>query len=156
MKKIFTLLFFILTSQLVGFIGSIFTRKSIENWYVFLNKPSFNPPNWVFMPVWTVLYFMMGTSAFLVYQKMESNSLAKTSLIVFFIHLIFNLTWTLAFFGLRNPFLAFVNIIVLLIFIVVLIFLFYKIDKIASFLLIPYLLWVSFATILNFSIWKIN
>lgn len=156
MKKIFTFLFFVLTSELAGILGGFFTRNSVRDWYVVLNKPSFNPPSWVFGPVWTTLYFMMGTSAFLVYQKSENNSLAKTSLIIFFIHLFFNMTWSLAFFGLKSPFLAFINIIILLIFIVVLIFLFYKIDKTASFLLIPYLLWVSFATILNFSIWRLN
>lgn len=156
MQKIYTFLLFVFVCEMAGIIGSFFTRASVKSWFVLLNKPSFNPPSWVFGPVWTILYFMMGISAFLIFQKLNENSLAKISLIIFFVHLVFNMTWSLAFFGLQNPFLAFVNIIVLLIFIVVLIFLFYKIDKTASYLLIPYLLWTSFATILNFSIWRLN
>ncbi len=155
MKQIITSLIFIMISFSAGAIGSFFT-SSDSNWYKNLIKPSFNPPGWVFGPVWTVLYIMMGISAYLIWQKKDSDHLAIIALIIFFIHLFFNTTWSIAFFGLQNPALAFINIIILLFFIITLIFIFFKIDKTACYLLIPYLLWVSFATVLNYSIWQLN
>lgn len=155
MKQIITSLIFIMISFSAAAIGSFFT-SSDSNWYKNLIKPSFNPPSWVFGPVWTILYIMMGISAYLIWGKRDENSLAIIALIIFFIHLIFNATWSIAFFGLQNPALAFINIIILLFFIITLIFIFFKIDKTACYLLIPYLLWVSFATILNYSIWQLN
>lgn len=154
--KFITPIIFILISQLAGVVGSIFTTTAIPTWYATLNKPMFNPPSWIFGPVWIVLYTMMGIASYLVWQKRGNMGVAKISLIIFFIHLVLNALWSIIFFGLHNPMLAFFEIIILWITIAVLIFLFYKIDRRAAYLLIPYLLWVSFASFLNYSIWRLN
>lgn len=146
----------VLISQSAGIIGSFFTFDSVNTWYKTLNKPSFSPPNWLFAPVWLTLYTMMGISSYLVYLKRGEYPQAKPALVLFGIHLALNALWSILFFGLKNPLLAFIEIIILWLTIVALIILFYKIDKIAALLLVPYLLWVSFASILNFSIWRLN
>lgn len=140
--------------QSAGLIGSFFTVSSIQNWYNLLNQPSFRPPNWLFGPVWTILYTLMGISFYLIWIK--KGPLVKQALTIFLIHLFFNATWSIVFFGLHNIFLALINILVIWVFIVVLINKFWSLDKRASILLIPYLAWVSFATILNYSIWILN
>ncbi len=155
MKNTISLIISVLICQSAGLIGSIFTGPAIPNWYANLNKPGFNPPSWVFAPAWLLLYTLMGIAAFLVWQKRE-EPLAKTALIIFAIHLIFNALWSVLFFGLKNPGLAFIEIIILFLLILTLIILFYKIDHCAAYLLIPYLLWVSFASILNYSIFRLN
>ncbi len=138
--------------QLVGIIGSVFTMSAIAEWYVFLNKPWFTPPNWLFGPMWVTLYLLMGISIYLVWQKV-----GKTKDFWFFwIHLFFNFIWTPLFFGLRNPILGLIDIIIIWFFIIFLIFRFWKINKISSILLVPYWLWVSLATALNFFIWYLN
>lgn len=156
MTKFFQTILFVLLSQSAGLIGSIFTTSSIASWYSGVNKPSFNPPNWIFGPVWISLYTLMGIASYLVWQKRGENPLAKTALIIFFVHLVFNALWSIIFFGLHSPMWAFFEIIILWIMILVLIALFYKIDKRAAYLLVPYILWVSFASVLNFSIWRLN
>lgn len=148
------LLGFILLSNLAGFIGGIFTRQSVSSWYLTLQKPSFNPPGWVFGPVWTFLYVLMGVAAFLVYNKGYKK--AKTALNFFFIQLFFNALWSFLFFVLKNPFLAFIEIIILWIFIAITIYYFYKIEKKAAYLMLPYLAWVSFAAMLNFFLYLLN
>jgi tryptophan-rich sensory protein len=145
----------ILICQSAGLIGSIFTSQSVNSWYQTIQKPSFNPPSWVFAPVWTTLFLLMGISLYLVWTK-RMNSKVKLGLIFFGIQLIFNILWSLFFFGLRNPLFGFIEIIILWIFIAITIFQFWKIDKRAAYLLIPYILWVSFAAVLNFSIWVLN
>ncbi|MFH1565505.1 MAG: TspO/MBR family protein [bacterium] len=140
--------------QLAGAIGSLFTAPSITGWYMDLIKPSFSPPNWIFGPVWITLYLMMGLSAYLVWNS--KNKKAVLAFNLFLIHLFFNTVWSIIFFGMQNPGLAFLDIIILLIFIIVLIIKFYNINKIASYLLIPYFLWVSFASALNYFIWVLN
>jgi benzodiazapine receptor len=142
--------------ELVGIIGTPFTISAISTWYVFLNKPFFSPPNWIFGPVWTILYFFMGVSAFLVWQKGLNHKKVKKALTYFKLQLFFNFLWSILFFGLHSPILGLVDIIVLLVSIILTIGAFYKISKIAAYLLIPYLLWVSFATILNISIVVLN
>lgn len=142
--------------QGAGIVGSFFTVKSLETWYNTLNKPVFNPPGWVFGPVWILLYTFMGIALYLVYQKIGESSLAKWALIVFFIHLFLNAIWTIIFFGMQNPGLAFFEIIILWIFIIAVIILFYRIDSRTIYLLLPYLLWVSFAAVLNFYLWRLN
>lgn len=137
--------------QLAGLVGSFFTAPAISNWYAFLEKPSFNPPSWIFGPAWILLYILMGISSYLVWQKGD-----KKALTIFWIHLFFNALWSIVFFGLQNPGLAFLNIIVIWVFIIVLIIKFWKINKWSSILLIPYLLWVSFASVLNYFIWQLN
>ncbi|MBU4360264.1 tryptophan-rich sensory protein [Candidatus Parcubacteria bacterium] len=139
--------------QLAGFIGSLFTTPAIPIWYASLIKPSFSPPNWIFGPMWILLYILMGISIYLIWNNIEKN---KNIFWLFWIHLFFNATWSIIFFGLQNPGLAFVNILIILLFIIILIIKFYKINKYASYLLIPYLLWVSFASALNYFIWYLN
>ena len=142
---------------LVGLMGSFFTTAdSLGNWYTNLNKPAFNPPNWIFGPVWTTLYIMMGVSAFLVWQKGLDKKPVRLALVCFVVQLIFNALWTPLFFGLRSPLLGLADIILLLAAIIVTVFYFFKISAPAGLLLIPYLLWVSFATVLNASLYLLN
>ena len=149
------LIFSVIIAQLAGIIGSAFTINSINTWYSTLTRPSFNPPNWIFGPVWTILYLLMGISLYLVLVSKKSRN-RKIGLYLFFIQLVLNSIWTVLFFGLQNPLLAFIEIIILWISILFTIIYFYKIDKISSYLLIPYILWVSFASVLNFSIYILN
>lgn len=141
---------------LVGSLSGYATADSISGWFTTLEKPFFNPPNWIFGPVWTVLYILMGVSAGLVWKSDANFEPKKKALLFFTFQLIVNGLWSLLFFGLQNPTLAFVDIIILLALIVYTIKLFKPIHKTASTLLIPYLLWVSFATILNLSIVVLN
>jgi len=143
----------VLICLLAGFIGSIFTTPAITTWYAALQRPSFAPPNWVFFPVWTSLFIMMGISLFLVWQKKEKN---VNALYIFAAQLVLNVLWSVVFFGLRSPLLGLIEIIILWIAILATILSFMKISRTAGYLLIPYILWVSFAAILNFSIWRLN
>jgi benzodiazapine receptor len=132
-----------------GFIGSVFTFPSIPTWYASLVKPSFSPPNCIFGPVWTTLYILMGIAMYLVWQK-------KGSLKLFLVHLGFNAGWSIVFFGLRSILGGMAVIITLWGLIVYLTRAFYRIDKRAAYLLTPYLIWVSFASVLNFSLLILN
>ena len=156
MIKLLQLIIAILISQSAGLVGSVFTVKSVSIWYAVLNKPSFNPPGWLFGPVWILLYTLMGISSYLIWQEREESKLVFLVLVIFGIQLALNALWSFLFFGLQNPGLAFAEIIVLWIFILITILLFYKINHLASYLLIPYILWVSFAMVLNFYIWRLN
>ena len=141
----------------VGYLSSITTQSSIKTWYPTIEKPIFNPPNWVFAPVWTMLFILMGIAAGLVWNKLESNKeLVKKGLLFFTIQLLLNALWSYLFFGLNNVLLALIEIILLWLMIFETYNQFKKIDKIAAYLLLPYLAWVSFATILNASIWWLN
>lgn len=146
----------IIICQFAGFIGSIFTRASIPTWYASLNRASFNPPNWVFAPVWTLLFLLMGISAYLVWQQGLENKDVRVSLLIFGIQLVLNVLWTFLFFGQRSPLYAFVEIIILWMAIALTIFFFLQISRTAGLLLLPYILWVTFAAVLNFSIMKLN
>jgi benzodiazapine receptor len=139
-----------------GFIGSIFTTASIPTWYTTLEKPSFNPPNWLFGPVWTILFILMGISAFLVWRVGLSEPNVRIALIIFIIQLILNAFWSVAFFGLRSPIAGLIVIIVLWIAILLTILSSAKVSITAGILLIPYILWVSFASILNATIYVLN
>ncbi len=139
---------------LVAFLGSVATQSSVGGWYTTLNKPFFNPPNWLFGPVWTLLYIMMGVSAGMVWNI--KNKLLNKAMYWFGVQLLFNLSWSFAFFYFENPQSALVIIILLWISIYMSIRNFKPISAIAAYLLIPYLLWVSFATALNFEIWRLN
>lgn len=143
-------------SELVGIIGSIFTTSAISTWYVTLTKPDFNPPAWVFGPVWTILYLLMGISAFLVWRKDLEPKAIRSALSVFVVQLILNGLWSVVFFGLRNPAMALINIVLLWFTIIWTISVFYKISRSAAYLLVPYILWVTFAGYLNYSIWILN
>ena len=141
-----------------GILGSFFTISSIPTWYAALNKPVFSPPNFVFGPVWTTLYIVMGVALYLVIsdKRQVIRKTREKAIQIFGIQLALNALWSIVFFGMKNPALAFVNIIALWIAIFLTTKVFYKINKFAGYLLIPYLLWVSFATILNLSIVLLN
>lgn len=155
MNKYTKMLFSIWLPLLVWFISSYFTLNSIENWYMDLNKPFFNPPNWIFWPVWTMLYIMIWISFYIIWNKWFWVNKNRVK-IVYFIQLFLNFLWSFSFFYLENPLLWLINIIILWLVIIYNIILFHKVDKKAGFLLIPYLLWVSFATMLNLFIYLLN
>lgn len=141
----------------VGYLSSIVTQSSIETWYPTIEKPSFNPPNWVFAPVWTLLFILMGIAAGLVWDKITTDKeLVKKGLLFFGVQLTLNALWSYLFFGLNNILLASIEIVLLLLIIYETYLIFKKIDKKASYLLIPYMLWVGFATILTITIYFLN
>lgn len=154
--KAFRIIFSILICQLAGLIGSVFTFSSIPTWYEALNKPSFSPPNWIFGPVWIVLYTLMGISLFLVWEKGLKKRLVEKGIIAFGVQLALNAMWTYIFFGLKLPEYAFFEILFLWISIAITIARFYVISKKAAYLLLPYLIWVSFAMVLNYYVWILN
>lgn len=157
MNKFIKILVVVVTCLAVGYLSGIVNRSSIETWYPTLIKPSFNPPNWIFAPVWSLLYIMMGWAAALVWNEIESKQEeVKSALILFVIQLALNSLWSFLFFGLKNPMLAGIEIILLWLLIYETFIKFNKINKIAGYLFIPYLFWVSFAGILNASIWWLN
>lgn len=140
----------------VGFLASYATQSSVATWYTTLNKPSFNPPNWIFAPVWTLLYILMGIAAGIVWSKGFYHKWVQTALYHFGFQLMFNALWSIVFFGFREPFYALLVILTLLILIVLTIKWFRIVSKTAAWLMAPYLLWVSFATLLNYRIWMLN
>ena len=157
MQKILRISTVVVTCLVIGYFSGMVTRESITTWYPTLIKPSFNPPNWIFAPVWSLLYAMMGIAAGLVWNRMDfEKELVKKALIFFTIQLALNALWSYLFFGLHNPLLALVEIVLLLLMIFETYLQFKKIDKVASMLLLPYLAWVSFAAVLNASIWWLN
>ncbi len=155
-KNFFQALLAILLCQSAGIIGSFFTANKIQTWYDALQKPFFNPPGWIFGPVWFTLYCLMGISLYLLWQQRKTNPKANKAVVAFLIHLIFNATWSIVFFGLEMLGLAVLNILIILGFIIYLIKISYSINKTASYLLVPYLAWVSFATLLNIAILVLN
>ncbi len=163
MRKALQLVASVAVSELAGIIGAVFTMPAIPTWYAGLIKPVLNPPAWIFGPVWTTLYALMGTSLFLVWRRHSNllknvgmSRLFKWAAGMFFVQLALNTLWSIFFFGMHNPALAFLDIILLWLAILTTIILFYRISKPASYLLLPYILWVSFASYLNYSIWMLN
>ena len=154
MKNIIKLIISIVICQLAGIIGSFFTSPSIPTWYASLNKPPFNPPNWIFAPVWITLFLLMGISLYIIWSS--KTDFKKTAIIFFGVQLLLNTLWSIIFFGFQAPFFAFIEIILLWFAILITIIVFYRISKPASYLLIPYILWVSFAAVLNFFIFMLN
>ena len=146
----------IIGCELVGIAATPFTTAGIYTWYNRIIKPSFQPPNWVFGPVWTILYALMGIAAYLVWEKGWEKREVKAALGIFGIQLILNFFWSFIFFGNKAFGWAFVEILFLWVFIALTIWKFYKISKTAAYLLIPYILWVSFASVLNGAIWWLN
>lgn len=140
----------------IGFLSSFAVQTSVDTWYANLNKPSFNPPNWVFGPVWTVLYILMGIAAGIVWSKGFYHKWVKTAIYHFIFQLLLNGIWSIVFFGFKSTGLALLVILALLILIVLTIKWFKIVNKLSAYLLIPYLLWVSYATVLNTSIWLNN
>jgi translocator protein len=156
MKNIFKLCSSVLVCLAVGFAGSFFTNSSIGSWYVTLKKPFFNPPSWIFAPVWTMLYVLMGVSAFIIWRKGLDKERVRHALFAFIVQLTLNALWSPVFFGMKSTLAGLGVIIFLWMAISTTIFLFYRISKLASFLLLPYILWVSFATVLNAAIFALN
>ncbi len=140
----------------VGGIAGWLTVPEIAGWYAGLNKPSFNPPNYLFGPVWTTLYAMMGIAFFLIWKADANAGLKKTAMILFAVQLVLNFFWSLIFFNAHQVGWALVEIIVMWLFILLTIFSFGKISSLAAWLLVPYICWVSFATLLNAALWKLN
>jgi translocator protein len=139
-----------------GFTGFVATAPSIPTWYAGLHKPVFNPPNWIFGPIWTTLFILMGVAAFIVWDKGIKQKKIKLAISVFAVQLILNSLWSFLFFYFHSPFYAFLELILLWCAILWTMILFHKISKIASLLMLPYILWVSFAGVLNFSIFLLN
>jgi tryptophan-rich sensory protein len=139
-----------------GAIGGIVTAPAISEWYQYLNKPAFSPPNWIFAPAWTVLYLLMAISLFLIWKNGFSDKKRRTALVLFLVQLFLNALWSILFFGLRSPLAAMIDIILMWFAIAAVLFYFYRLNKTAGLLFIPYLLWVSFAAVLNFYILKLN
>lgn len=156
MKNFLKLLGSILICFTAAGLGTLFTTSAIPTWYATLNKPPFSPPNYLFGPVWTILYILMGISLYLIWSKGLKNKKVRDAIYLFGIQLFLNAIWSPVFFGAHNLLLAFVIIVAMWIYIVKTIKAFAKIDKTASYLLYPYLAWVSFASILNFSVWLLN
>jgi len=155
-NNFFKLAIAIVVAGLAGAIGSVFTVSAIPNWYAGLVKPALNPPSWVFGPAWTTLYALMGIAAFLIWKSGWDKKEVKKALGVFGIQLVLNALWSIIFFGLHSPGWALVDIIALWFAIVWTMVVFYKISKPAAYLLVPYILWVSFVSYLNYSIWMLN
>jgi len=154
MKNWIKLIISIAISYLAGIIGSL--SGPADSWYIGLVKPSFNPPNWIFGPAWLTLYTLMGVALCLVWTAKAKKDLKKLAIIAFSAQLMLNAAWSIIFFGLHSPLFAFMDIILLWLGILLTIILFYRVSKPASYLLVPYLLWVSFAAVLNYMIMILN
>lgn len=146
----------IVVSELAGIIGSVFTVSSIDGWYATVVRPAIAPPNWIFGPVWITLYALMGIAAFLIWKKGLDRKDVRFALGIFVAQLVLNSLWSIIFFGMQNLGGAFAEIIALWIAIVATMIAFARISKPAAWLLAPYILWVSFAAILNYSFWALN
>lgn len=156
MKNLFKLIASIAVCELVGILSTPFTLAAIPTWYATLVKPPFSPPNWIFGPVWTLLYLMMGISFYLLWQLGWKKKKVKVAGYYFGAQLALNFLWSVSFFGLHSPLLGLVNIIALWILIILTMKHFYPLSKPAFYLLVPYVLWVSFATLLNGAIVVLN
>ncbi|MCW1953701.1 MAG: tryptophan-rich sensory protein [Flavobacteriia bacterium] len=155
-KSIYYILVSVAVCLLVGFLSGFATQSSVNDWYLTLNKPFFNPPNWVFAPVWSALYILMGVAAGLVWAKGYYHIWVKTALYHFVFQLLLNALWSIVFFGLKNPFGALLIIIALNV-LLAFTFKWFKVVKPrAAYLLLPYMAWVGFASLLNGAIWYLN
>jgi tryptophan-rich sensory protein len=156
MKNLPKLIVSVLGCELVGIMGTPFTIAAIPTWYAALNKPFFAPPSWIFGPAWTILYFLMGVSFYMVWKQGFKKKKIKDAVIFFLIQLTLNFLWSPIFFGLRSPLLGLVVVVTMWIFILLTMIKFYPLSKTATYLLVPYILWVSFATILNAGVLVLN
>ena len=157
MQKILRIVLVVATCLVVGYLSGVVTRESITTWYPTLIKPIFNPPNRIFAPVWTMLNIMMGLAGGMIWNRIETDETNVKKAFKFFMYQLgLNALWSYLFFGLHNPLLALIEIVLLWLVIFETYNQFKKIDKVAGMLFIPYLAWVSFATVLNASIWWLN
>ncbi len=136
-------------------VGGYFTAQSVKDWYPTLSKPSWNPPAWVFGPVWTALYVLMGVAAWLVFRERAARPVAP-ALALYGVQLLLNAAWSVLFFGLRNPLAGLVEIVFLWLAIAATMVVFWSAKPLAGILLLPYLAWVGFASVLNFALWRLN
>ncbi|WP_288351013.1 TspO/MBR family protein [uncultured Thalassospira sp.] len=153
--RVFALIAFMVLCLIISAAGGAVTATSVNDWYAGLQKPAFNPPNWLFGPMWTIIYFLIAFSGWRVWLKAGIAN-AKGPFIVYGLQLTLNLAWSFLFFGARSPFWGLVDIVILLALIIANCAMFLKIDRLAGILLIPYVLWVGFATLLNGAIWHLN
>lgn len=156
MGTILRLVLSIAAPLVVGGVSGVVTARGVREWYPSLVKPSFNPPDWVFGPTWTVLYVLMGIAAFLVWQKGWDESGVKAALALYVVQLILNGLWSILFFGIQSPGWAFGEILLLWLCILATLVLFWRVTHVAGMLLLPYAAWVTFAAVLNGSIWILN
>jgi tryptophan-rich sensory protein len=167
MKNLPKLIISVVGCELVGYLGTPFTISAIPTWYATLNKPFFAPPNWIFGPVWTMLYFLMGVAFYLIWKQDRGKSAkgrsasggkkkVRTAGMFFLAQLGLNFIWSPIFFGFRSPLIALIVIVTMWVLIVMTMKKFYPLSRLAFYLLIPYLLWVSFATLLNAAIVILN
>jgi translocator protein len=154
-KRILILAVFILIPLLIGSIGGYFTAAEIPNWYSTIQKPSFNPPSWIFGPVWTTLYILMGYSSYKIYKSPKSDERSQ-ALTLYGLQLVFNFFWSILFFKFHLLGIAFIEITLLLSLLLLMFIRYKQVNRAAAYINIPYLIWVSFATILNASIWYLN
>jgi len=150
-----TLIVFIILCFTAAALGSIFTNSSLKSWYPSIKKPSWNPPNRIFAPVWTGLYMMMAVAGWMVWERLPQKGFSLP-MALFFVQLVLNTIWSMVFFGLRNPGWAFVEVVLLWIVIILTMISFWTVYWVAGALFLPYFLWVSFAAVLNFTIWRLN
>ncbi|MDK2974474.1 MAG: translocator protein [Methanofollis sp.] len=156
LKKIVQLAAAIVVTTMAGVIGSVFTTPNIPTWYAGLARSPLNPPPWVFGPVWTVLFVLMGVSLFLLWREGTGKKQVNTALMVFGLQLGLNVLWSALFFGLQSPFLGLIEIILLWFAILATILLAFRVSRPAAYLLVPYLAWVSFAAYLTWAVWVLN
>ena len=154
-RSALALLAFVAVCATAALVGSAFTEPSIPEWYGSLVKPSFTPPSWLFGPVWSVLYFAMAIAGWLVWRRQRESS-TTLPLVLFGGQLLLNVLWSVLFFGLQAPGIALIEILTLWVMILATLLSFWRISPIAGWLFVPYLAWVSFASILNFEIWRLN
>lgn len=155
-RRYIVLLGFILACNAAGSVGSIATYPNIPGWYATLEKPFFTPPNWLFAPAWTTLFTLMGISLFLVWKRTGFHRKGSFALNIFIVQMALNVMWSFLFFGMRSPLYGLIGIAALWIAIFFTMQKFRRIDIRAYYLLLPYILWVSFAAALNFSVWLLN
>jgi len=155
-KKLFSLCLFVLGVALIEWLGHLLTMSSVRDWYVTLQKPSWTPPAYVFGPVWTILYAMIAIAGWRVFIKMSASGKKTEAFWMYSLQLTCNLLWSFFFFFLKNPLFALIDILTLLLLIIFNIKAFYRIDKVAGILLVPYLIWTFYAFLLNFAIWSLN
>jgi translocator protein len=152
-NKFFTFLLFALITYSASAIGGLVTMSFKEPWYSLINKPSFNPPSWIFAPVWTTLYLMMTIAIWFFWHSKNKD---MNTIYIYFIHIVFNTTWSIVFFALHKIFYAFLVLIVLICLIIILILRFKRVNMLSFYLMIPYLLWCCYALILNLNLVLLN
>jgi len=155
-KKVLKFIISIIICQSAGIFGSLFSFEAFPDWYITLEKPFFAPPNWIFGPVWIILYFLMGVSLYIVWKDELKSKTRNVFFVVFAIQLILNALWSLLFFGLKSPLLGLIDILILDVMLVVTIFYAKRVSKYAAMLLIPYMVWIIIASVLNYAIMVLN